>query len=88
MDHFADVPEPYYSAIFQTSKMLAPVLKDVTGCNRVCSLFIGFDVPHCHCHLLPAFGIEDVRISKNPQATPEELKSMQEKILSHLKTHN
>lgn len=87
VDHFADVPEPYYSAIFQTAKKLAPVLKTATGCNRVCTLFLGFDVPHCHYHLLPAFGIDDVKISKNPQATLEELKAMQEKIMSHLKTH-
>lgn len=88
VDHFADVPEPYYSAIFQTAKKLVPTIKEATDCNRVCALFVGFDVQHCHYHLIPAFTIDDIQISKNPQATTEELQAMQEKILSALTSKN
>jgi len=87
IDHFADVGEPYYSAIFQTAKKLAPAIQSATNCTRVCALFLWFDVSHCHYHLIPAFGVDDVNISKNPQATTEDLKAMQEKILSILKAN-
>lgn len=30
IDHIADVPEPYYSAIFQVAKKLSPILKEVS----------------------------------------------------------
>lgn len=40
VDHFALVPEPYYSAIFQTAKKLAPALQKATGCKRVCTVFL------------------------------------------------
>ncbi len=40
VDHFADVPEPYYSAIFQTAKLLSSAIQQATGCHRVCTLFI------------------------------------------------
>lgn len=30
VDHFSDVPEPYYTAIFQTAKRLAPIIEKVT----------------------------------------------------------
>jgi histidine triad (HIT) family protein len=40
IDHFADVPEPYYSAIFQAAKLLSPAIQQATGCNRVCTMFI------------------------------------------------
>lgn len=40
VDHFSDVPEPYYSAIFQTAKKLSPAIQQATGCKRVCALFI------------------------------------------------
>lgn len=73
VDHFSDVPEPYYSAIFQTAKKLAPVIQQATGCKRVCALFVGFDVDHCHYHLIPASEIKDIQISKNPQASAEDL---------------
>lgn len=84
VDHFADVPEPYYSAIFQTAKKLAPALKEATGCNRVCSLFLWFEVPHCHYHLVPWNWLADVRWKEMPQWDMSELQIMQQKIISAL----
>ncbi len=54
IDYFVDVPEPYYSAVFQTAKKIAPVLTKVTCKNRVLLTVEGFDVPHFHLHLIPA----------------------------------
>ncbi len=83
IDYFADVPEPYYSAIFQAAKKLAPALKRATGCNRVCTMLIWYEVPHCHYHLIPTFNLGDVWFSQKPQANIEDLKKMQEKILEN-----
>lgn len=30
VDYFADVPEPYYSAVFQTAKHIAPAIQKAT----------------------------------------------------------
>jgi histidine triad (HIT) family protein len=84
VDHFSDVPEPYYSAIFQTAKKLSPAIQQATGCHRVCTMFIGYEAPHCHYHLLPTDSLEDIRLGSNPQADPAELTKMQEKILGFL----
>ena len=84
IDHFADVPEPYYSAIFQAAKKLTPAIKDATNCNRVCTMMIGYDVPHCHYHLIPTIQLSDIVFSQKPQADMEELKIMQEKIIKNL----
>jgi histidine triad (HIT) family protein len=40
IDHFADVPEPYYTAIFTAAKKLSPAIEQATGCKRVCTMFI------------------------------------------------
>lgn len=84
VDHFVDVPEPYYSAIFQAAKKLAPAIQKATECNRICSMFIGYEVPHCHYHLVPTNTMEDANFEKRPQADMNELKSMQEKIISYI----
>lgn len=84
VDHFSEVPEPYYSAIFQTAKKLAPALKKATGCARVCTAFLGYQVPHCHYQLLPTDSEADFVWKPVPQATPESLTEMQEKILTAL----
>jgi histidine triad (HIT) family protein len=84
IDHFADVPEPYYSAIFQAAKKLAPAIKKATECTRVCTMFIGYEVPHCHYHLLPTNTIDEVNFVKRPQANTDDLKRIQEKIIAFL----
>jgi histidine triad (HIT) family protein len=67
VDHFADVPEPFYSAIFQTAKKLTPAIKKATEATRICALFIGYEVPHCHYHLIPTNQISDVNFISRPQ---------------------
>ncbi|MDD2694106.1 MAG: HIT family protein [Candidatus Gracilibacteria bacterium] len=84
IDHFADVPEPYYSAIFLAAKKLSPAIQKATGCVRICTLFVGYEIPHCHYHLVPTNTLSDVNFTGKPQADMEELKTMQEKILSEL----
>ncbi|MBC7503627.1 HIT family protein [Candidatus Gracilibacteria bacterium] len=84
IDHFSEVPEPYYSAIFQTAKILSPAIQQTTGCNRVCTMFVGYEVPHCHYHLIPTDSTSDLDHSKVKKVEHAELKKMQEKILAHL----
>jgi len=81
VDYFVDVPEPYYSAVFATAKKIAPAIQKATGCARISTLVIGFEVPHFHYHLVPTNTIADVR-SAPQKATQEELKSMHERIIA------
>lgn len=81
VNHFSDLPEPYYSAIFQAAKRLSPAIQRATGCTRVCTMFVWYEVPHCHYHLIPTDSIDDLDHQKARKADPEDLKMMQEKIL-------
>ena len=72
-DHFSDVPEPYYSRIFEVAKKLSPAIQKATKCNRVCASFVGYEIPHCHYHLIPTFSIEDANFSSVDRASDEEL---------------
>lgn len=84
VDHFSEVPEPYYSAIFQNAKKLAPAIQKATACNRVCTTFLWYEIPHCHYHLIPTDSEWDMDMKPRKQADQESLKNMQEKIISHL----
>lgn len=84
VDHFADVPEPYYSAIFHTAKLLAPALQEATKTARICTSFLWYEVPHCHYHLVPTNNEKDMHFSKKPRASEEDLAAMQKNILSIL----
>ncbi|MCB9809865.1 HIT family protein [Candidatus Peribacteria bacterium] len=85
VDHLYDVPEPYYSAIFRTAKLLSPALLLATGAQRIASMVQGFDVPHAHYHLIPASSGEALHHPSH-DATPEELTAMQERIRAALET--
>lgn len=84
IDHFSDVPEPYYSAIFLAAKKLSWAIQRATECARICTLFVWYEVPHCHYHLIPTNELADVNFIPRPQADMVELKIMQEKILKNL----
>lgn len=82
IDKFYEVPEPYYTAVFQTAKFLAPVLEKTFGCERVVAKIIGTDVPHFHLHLIPR---EDVYTGKPIKLNSEQMTEIQARILQGMK---
>lgn len=83
VDHFFEVPSPYYEAVFAAAKKIAPVLQKSFGTKRVVSAIAGFDVPHFHLHLIPGDDMSALDSSKATKASPEALKEAQDCILSH-----
>ncbi len=84
IDHFSDVPEPYYSEIFKISKVLSVAIKKASGCVRVGSLFAGFEVAHCHYHLVPLWKESDMSFTNASQRPMDEMKLIQKKIIEYL----
>ena len=84
VDHFVDVPEPYYTAVFLAAQKIGKALQKATGCARVGTKILGWDVPHFHYHVIPMWGMGDLSAkTKSPSA--EKMKAMQDKILANLK---
>ncbi|MFN4151550.1 MAG: HIT family protein [Candidatus Sericytochromatia bacterium] len=79
-DYFLDVPEPYYSAVFKTAKVVAGAIHQATGCVRVGTVIAGFDVPHFHYHLVPMNDISDLDFKKGHKRTEDEMLETLEKI--------
>jgi histidine triad (HIT) family protein len=84
VDHFTEVPEPYYSAVFRAAQKIGLAIREVTGAPRVGGAVVGFEVPHFHYHLVPLWGPSDLNFSHAKAASPGELKKMQESILAVL----
>lgn len=85
INHFADVPEPHYSRVYQVAQKLAPAIQKASGCKRVGQAVIGLEVPHFHLHLIPMNSAADLNFSLASKRLPEELMAMQEKIKSCIK---
>ncbi len=84
VDHFSDIPEPYYSALFRVAKLLSKAIEKATGCKRICTMFVWYEIPHAHYHLIPTDDIYDLDPSHAKKGDPKDLQNMQEKILEQL----
>lgn len=84
VNYFVDVPEPYYSAVFKTAKLIAPAIQKATGAVRIGTAVIGLEVPHFHYHLIPIRSIADFSFETKESPSQSLLSEMQKKILSHL----
>lgn len=85
VDRLFDLPTDYLDGILTFAQPIAKAIQKAFGCDRVNIITIGFEVPHAHIHLLPMNAMGDMNVlSKKMKVTPDELKVVQEKIVSNL----
>jgi histidine triad (HIT) family protein len=84
VDYFADLSEEYVTALMIAAQKIAKALDQATGCKRTQLVIAGRDVPHTHIHLIPSDSIDDVRTSDTLTLSDDEMKEIQEKIISYL----
>ena len=52
-EYVFDLPEPLYTKLFQTAKLVAALVKKNSGAKRVGVSIEGLSVPHVGIHLVP-----------------------------------
>jgi histidine triad (HIT) family protein len=60
IDQWTDLPDDVFQHCFGVAKRIAGAQKRVLHCDRVALIIAGFEVPHCHLHVIPATTIADV----------------------------
>jgi histidine triad (HIT) family protein len=60
IDQWTDLPDDISQQCFAVAKRIAGAQKMVLHCDRVALIIAGFEVPHCHLHVIPATTIADV----------------------------
>ena len=84
VNHWFDTPPDTMNRVGLNSQIIAKAIKSVTECPRVGVMVAGFEVPHYHVHLIPAWSIPDLDFKKARRFTDQEMKSIQEKIVNAL----
>ncbi len=85
IDKFFDLPDNYLSEMLLFAKPIARAIEKAFRCNRCGISVIGLEVPHAHLHLLPINSSNDLNFTqRKKQASPDQLKESQEKILAFL----
>lgn len=84
VNHWFDVPEIDYIQVQLNAQKIAKAIKQATGCTRVLTTAVGFEVPHYHLHLIPAWSMADLSFAKAQRKSQEEMLDIQRKIISSI----
>jgi histidine triad (HIT) family protein len=85
IDQWTDLPDEVSQHCFSVAKRIASAQKQALGCTRVALIIAGFEVPHCHIHVIPAESIDDVSFANAAQHVDfDDLASIAKQISIHL----
>jgi histidine triad (HIT) family protein len=87
VDKIFDVPDEYLNGLLVFAKPIAKAIEKAYPCNRVNIVTVGLEVPHAHVHLIPINKTADMDFANAKlKLSPEQLKTVQENILSYLQS--
>ena len=85
-DKFFDLDDRFLQSMLLFAKPIAKAIEHAFRCNRCGISVIGIEVPHAHMHLIPINSANDLNFTQPKlKLSEEELKKVQQKILSELK---
>ena len=84
INSWLDVPAEVYTRVHLNSQKIGHAIKQATQCPRVGQIVAGFEVPHYHLHLIPAWSIPDLNFSRAKRHSDEEMKKIQKAIIEAL----
>lgn len=82
VDHFYDLDDEYYQAIFSVAKRFAPIIKKVFRSVRVALVIEWLEVPHVHIKIFPINKAWDVWCEDEIRLSNEEMLSIQQIIIN------
>lgn len=60
VDHWIDLDDVVAAHLFAVSKRIAALLPRLFPCNRVGMIIAGYEIDHCHIHLIPTRSMADL----------------------------
>lgn len=84
VNHWVDLSIDDHQAIMKHAHKIAPAILKATGCKRIGTAFVGFEVPHAHYHLIPMFDMGDMDFRKGRRFSEQECLEIQAKIVKGL----
>ncbi|MCZ2444145.1 MAG: HIT family protein [Flavobacteriales bacterium] len=85
IDHWSDLPSEEFAQLMQFAHTIGNAIKKAIPCERVGMAIAGFEIAHCHIHLIPVNNMHEMEFS-NPklQFTDEQFKAIAERIQQKL----
>lgn len=84
VNHWTEVPSETYARLHKVSQKIGKAILKASGSPRVGQMVAGFEVPHYHLHLIPAWSIPDLDFKRAQRRSDEDMKKIQAEIIKHL----
>ena len=87
INHWTEVPADLYAHLHTVSLKIGKAVREVSGAPRVGQIVAGFEVPHYHLHLIPAWSIPDLDFKRAQRRSEAEMLEVQKAIVEKLATN-
>lgn len=85
VDQWTDLSADVCAHLMSLSRAIGRAQKSAFGCPRAGLIIAGFEVPHCHVHVIPTRTIEDLSFENaRSSVSPAELESAAARIRARL----
>lgn len=84
INHWTEVPAETYAHLHKVSQKIGKAILKATGSPRIGQMVAGFEVPHYHLHLIPAWSIPDLDFKRAQRRSDSEMKQIQAEIIKNL----
>ena len=64
VDHWVDLPSDISSHIFSVAQRISKALETAFPCERVGLISAGYEINHCHVHVIPTNSLEDFNFAR------------------------
>lgn len=63
VDEWTDLPDALSSHLFDIASKISNAQKTVFSCQRIALVIAGYEIPHCHLHLIPSNSMADLEFA-------------------------
>ena len=88
VDHWTEVPPALFAHLQTKAQVIGRALRLVTGCRRILTVAVGYEVQHYHLHLIPSQSMADLNFAKGKTYPDQTMKEIQHQVLDKIREIN
>ena len=86
IDQWTDLPQALNEHLFNVAKIIGDATKRAFNCERIALVIAGYEIPHCHLHLIPSNSMADLEFANaRTNVDREELEQAADRIIVELR---
>ena len=87
VDQWTDLPQELNEHLFNVAKAIGQATKLAFECERIALVIAGYEIPHCHLHVIPSDSMADLEFENaRTNVDRQELEQAAARIVAELRS--